>query len=201
MRLTSGMREEILRFATAKLQKERQTFAKSEQQLLIDCYCAVVPQATRERLEVIDTKYTLYNFKWFEYAEDITFNVAGQTVRLGQANIPVSQRRKLAIPHHVWHSPLGVLTLAKNQKLVERVRDWQGKVEKEKTDYTTAILTLNQLLKSVSTVEKLKQYWPEGKDFFSSPPCQTRAASGVPAVQIEALNRMLGIKTEDLVID
>jgi len=201
MRLNTEMRLEIMRFAIAKLDKQRQSFAKVEQQLLVECYNAVVPQATRDKIEELE-KFPVVGHKWFEYATALTFNVAGQTVRLGQANIiPPAEKIEFASPYHCWHQTIGTLTLAKHKALVERVRDWQGKTEKEKAAYGTARKTLQQLLKSVSTVEKLKQYWPEGKDFFSSPPCQTRAASEVPAVQIEALNKMLGIETKDLVVD
>jgi hypothetical protein len=194
------MRLEIKRFAMAKLNKERQTFALVEQELMVECYNAVVPKATQVMLEHLQNA-PLNGHKWLSCVEGLRFNVAGQTVQFNQANImPVTKRIPFITPYQTWHQNLGTITLDKHKKLVERIRDWQGKVEKEKADYETAVITLDLLLKSVSTVEKLKQYWPEGKDFFSSPPCETRAASGVPAVQIEALNKMLGIKTEDLVI-
>lgn len=200
MRLNKEMREEIRHFAMAKLQKQRHGFALVEQELLIDCYNAVIPPSTLVLIETLEKK-PVGNFKWFDYDAEISFNVAGQTVRLSQASIfPLDKRIMLPVPYQFYSAALGVITIVKHKALVERVRDWQSKVEKEKTDYETAVKTLDTLLKSVSTIEKLKQYWPEGKDFFSSPPCQTRAASGVPAVQIEALNKMLGIETKDLVV-
>jgi Nucleotide modification associated domain 5 len=199
MRLNGEMRTEIKRFALAKLDKERQLFAEVEQKLLIDCYNAVVPLATQKMIAALE-KARVGGNPWVAYNSATSFNVAGQRVYLGQINIPVDKRITVALPSGLWSGPLGTITMDKHAKLVERVRDWQGKVEKEKADYETAVKTLDLLLKSVSTVEKLKQYWPEGRDFFSSPPCQTRAASGLPAVQIEALNKMLGIKTEELTI-
>jgi hypothetical protein len=200
MRLNREMRREIRQFAMAKLQKQRQSFALVEQGLMVECYNAVVPAATRVLIADLD-KHIVNGYAWVRYDEIFQFNVAGQTVSLGQANITdATLRIRLPAPYRIWHTPLGVITLDKHKKLVERVRDWQGKVEQENMDFETAVKTLDCLLKSVSTVEKLKQYWPEGKDFFSSPPCETRAASGVPALQIEALNKMLGIKTEDLVV-
>lgn len=194
MRLNAEMRAEIKRFAMAQLNKERQTFALIEQELMVECYNIVVPKATRDAIAALGAK-------WFKHDGSLSFNVAGQTVRFTQANLANPKKIiPFPVPPHHQYDTLGVIAYDKHKKLVDRIRDWQGKVEKEQADYETAVKTLDQLLKSVSTVEKLKQYWPEGKDFFSSPPCQARAASGVPAVQIEALNKMLGLKTEDLVI-
>ena len=199
MRLNAEMRKEIRTFAVKKLDENRQDFAKVEQQLLVDCYEAVMSPDVRALIATLERK-PIGSFKWFDYDVAINFNVAGQTVRLSQINIPVDKRVQLAVPYQFYGTTLGVITLVKHKALVERVRDWQGKTEKERADYEAALNALNVMLNSVSTLEKLKQFWPEGAGFFSSPPCTPRGASGLPAVQIATLNRMLGIETKDLVV-
>lgn len=200
MRLNGEMRHEIKRFAIAKLDAQRHSFALVEQELLVDCYNAAIPASTRAMIAELEKHPLHTNVRWMDYDTSLRFNVAGQTVALGQNHLPSGKHIMFAVPHNFWHQNLGTFTVDKHPSLVARVRDWQGKVENEEANYKLAVKTLDALLKSVSTVEKLKQYWPEGRDFFSSPPCQTRAASGVPAVQIEALNKMLGITTEEITV-
>lgn len=200
MQLNQAIRQEIIRNATMKKFIDEQIkLEKHEQDLFVRAYNAVTPLSMRHMIEKFRAVEGRPNIEWFKMTNQLKINVAGQTVLLQaksfakDAEGKFTKRIEVAVPYNYYnYDNYGILSLDKHEKLVNEIRQWQGDSETLKKDKTSAEATLKLLLKSVRTTEKLVTIWPEGKKFFASPPL-VAPPIGVPAVQMQALNEMLGL--------
>lgn len=186
MRLNKDVRLQITRGAMKKLDEEVAALAKEESLLCQRCYDTAVPKAVRDALGGVAN----LDDTWVNKTYEFQFNVAGQYVRL-KCSTP------LMAPYR--YTPYGCtfgkpVTMESHEKLVERVRKWQGDSLDLKRRCTQTKQTLETLLKTVGSTDSLFKVWPEGKKFYSVPPLQQPPTIQLPAVQMEALNKALGLK-------
>lgn len=113
---------------------------------------------------------------------NVTFNVGGQRVAF-------FCDKRLPTNHSYNNSTMVI----KDQVLIDRVRAWQGATEDLKKNYATAYETLTAMLKAQPTYERLEKDWPEGRPFYKSLPVDYPYQHQVPALQVAALNHLLGL--------
>jgi hypothetical protein len=186
MRLNAAVRSEITHNATKVLLEREKALEAREQLLAARCYVAAYPVQLRHAFQGV---IALSKAEFFKTRRDIRYNVAGQGVVLVAKDF-------LVVPHqyYVYNENVGVaITLKDNEKLVTDVRAWQADKEQFTKDKSLAQATLKTMLKSVGSTDSLFKIWPEGKKFYSSPPLTPQVKTGVPAVQMQALNSMLGL--------
>lgn len=187
MRLNAAVRREITHNATKTLHDRRVAMGKREAELAVRCYDAAFTLAIRKAIKTV-VAIDHPHMRWFKREHRLTFNVAGQTVQLSAAEAhPVPQGYYVSL---TMGSPI---TIEQNKALVNDVRAWQADSEKLKSEISIAEKTLATLLKTVGSTETLFKAWPEGKKFYSTPPLTPASKISVPAVQMQALNTMLGL--------
>jgi hypothetical protein len=186
MRLNKAVREEITRNALKALRDRRDAMDKRETALAVLCYNVAVPKDIRDMLEACDR---VTDKLWLDRALIVSFNVAGQHVRMRLAEAVV-------VPFRYQHyNGLGrAITMEKHEALVNKVRALQGDWETYKSDLALAERTMKSLLKTVGSTETLFKAWPEGKKFYATPPLTPQSKISVPAVQMQSLNTLLGLK-------
>lgn len=193
MRLNSAIRDEITRGAFKVLYERREVLYQREHALCIKCYQAALPVAFRNKLDELQdaAKELNHNQNWLNLSNMINFNVGGQYHKLA---LPPDST--LAVPWQYFsgHDKLGKpIDRDKHSKLVDDVWALAADWETYKKDLKTAEVTMKQLLKGVGSTESLFKVWPEGKKFYSTPPLTPTVKVGLPAVQVEALNKMIGL--------
>lgn len=189
MRLNTAVRAEITRNAVKTLYERRVAMEEREAALAVRCWTNAFTPKEHTALQMVQDSSDK-PMRWLKFEHRLTFNVAGQTVRL---------RAKEAhpVPQGYYTScPLGnPITISQNKTLVNDVRAWQADSEELKSEISIAEKTLATLLKTVGSTETLFKAWPEGKKFYSAPPLTPASKISVPAVQMQALNTMLGLTT------
>jgi hypothetical protein len=191
MLLNSALRSTIKYNALKTILDREIAMEKREHALALRCYNAALPVNVRNALAKVDELSP--NVKWFNTNRQAGFNVAGQRMTFHTGE-------NTRVPHNYWAHTNSIgkaITLEDNEKLVNEVRAWQDESEKLKAERKTAEKTLDVLLKSVRTTESLFKVWPEGKKFYSSPPLPAGQPSHLPAVQMDMLNKMLGLNTSN----
>ena len=135
------------------------------------------PWFEQEPLKMEHTVISEYGMRY-----NITFNVGGQRV-------PFFCDKRLP-SNHIYNNSTVVI---RDQALVDRARKWQSDTENLKKAYATAKQTLEAMLKAQPTYERLEKDWPEGRPFYKSLPVDYPYQHQVPAVQVSALNHLLGL--------
>lgn len=196
MRLNKAVRMEIMRNASKVLDDRLKALCQREYVLSNECYYVAVLPSVRSAIKDIENaapqaRSGERGSPWLDYSHHVAFNVAGQHIKL-------TCSPALAVPNrYSQYNTLGKpITMDKHRKLVEMVQTWTNDWAQYIKDKAAADNTLNALLKSVGSTETLFKVWPEGKKFYSSPPLTPIVKTGVPAVQMEALNKMIGLTPE-----
>lgn len=184
MRLNAAVREEITKNATKTLQERKKALLLREHALCLECYRVALGPKLLELVTALEAE----NSNWLDHTVHLAFNVAGQHIKLrAETHLPT--------PHFYQnYNTLGKpITMDKHRPLVERVQAYTNDWAQFEKDKERAETTLKTVLKSVGSTESLFKVWPEGKKFYSSPPLTPIVKTGVPAVQMQALNEMLGL--------
>lgn len=189
MRLNAAVRREITHNATKALHDRKVAMGKREDALAVRCWVNAFTPKERIALQRVQESSDKPR-RWLKCEHRLTFNVAGQTVQLNAAEAhPVPQG------YYISFTMGNPITIEHNKTLVNDVRAWQADSEKLKSEISIAEKTLETLLKTVGSTETLFKAWPEGKKFYSTPPLTPASKISVPAVQMQALNTMLGLTT------
>jgi hypothetical protein len=98
----------------------------------------------------------------------------------------------LRLPADEWRE-IGVLRMDKHEALINRIAEYDAMSKKLNEERGKAESTLNALLKSLRTVEALKEAWPEGHRFYKGVKAAVPTPPGLPAVAMADLNKMLGV--------
>jgi hypothetical protein len=192
MRLNSAIRAEITRGAFKLLFARSEALAKQEHALCIKCYQAALPVSFRDKLDALQAEATALNRnqRWLNFGLKLNFNVGGQ-----YHSLSLPRDSEFPVPLHAgWNDRIGKpIDREKHSKLVDDVWALAADWETYKKDLKVAEVTMKQLLKGVASTESLFKVWPEGKKFYSTPPLTPTVKIGLPAVQVEALNKMIGL--------
>lgn len=120
---------------------------------------------------------------WFSRGSYITLNAGGWRLMLSTVDF------KLPWSYQHRHERIDL----KQPALVEAARRYADADEALKKDRSAAEGALKTLLGSCSSAEMLEKTWPEGRPFYAhllGRPSQSR----LPAVQVEEVNRLLGLQ-------
>lgn len=199
MRLDANSRAQIVNGALTKHKARAANLYKRELELLRRCYEAVIPPEFSKKMDALQAASPIKSAKWFYTSTHLRFNVGGQTVEFnayhtqrGTLGYPERDRTEWRIPSFDTLNSYGSITIDKHKQLVEDVRKWQGDTEDYANEYHHLYTTLNKLVKSISTTEKLFAVWPEGQQFYAAPPLTSRPAN-VSLVDMKNLNEKLGL--------
>ena len=117
---------------------------------------------------------------WLTYQTSHRFNVCGMTFDL-------RSREKMAYPRGKSH-PIGVIKDEVQKERVLTLLDEQKKLAEKKSQVKAQ---LEALVGSVTTLKRLKEIWPEGKEVWSVLDDKEPEKIYLPAVQMEELNATL----------
>lgn len=178
MRLTNANREVILNNAiNHAFEKDAKALEKRGFALAKKCYEAAIP--ARERKAIADLPK-----RWFNWRKETTFNVCGERHKLSfQDSAPMpsdGDGYSVAIP--------GINDAALLKEIHALIDDREA--HRKKKD--TAERTLSVLLQTYSTLDGLRNAWPEGQPFFRHLEGQIKAV-GLPVVRVSELNAMLAL--------
>jgi hypothetical protein len=180
MRLNSGYRREIVRAAIAgAFDKEAKKLIAREHRLAQRCYDALIPAKLRRAM-------LEFPKGWFREREDHYFNIAGASIKL-KSEHPLAQPYKL---EGEYNGRIGVIAAG---PLADDVMALVADKETTAARRTEAENTLSSLVNQHSTTEGLIEAWPEGCAFVKDLERKVPVAN-LPAVRIEELNAMLGLK-------
>jgi len=176
MILTNAMRETVARDAVnAAFDERRKTLAEVEAALALKLYCLFVPAVNRELMAKLPDNY-------FATRTEIEANVGGRHIKL-VASVPCK------VPYAKSGGRIGTLLPDDPMTIAidEHLRNKATLAEDEKK----ARAVLDAMLKSVTTVEKLRALWPDGEPHYRN--LAPKATATVPALIVEDVNRMLGL--------
>ncbi len=182
MRLNANIRSQIHRAAMKKLDEEQTAHDARTSALCAKLHALAWPS------EIIKAANKLHSLSvsWLRLNNRFVFNVAGQYVDMTCSPALVS-------PANSYNGSVqgGRIT---DKDAVEEVRKWQADDEDLKDRVSRARKTLDAILKSVGSTDSLFKIWPEGQKFYTAPPLVPGPGKyHVPAVQMQALNEMLGL--------
>lgn len=182
VRLTKDMKETIARRAiNQKFEPISKKLTEKESKIGMRLYNETFPKATRDLLAKLDEK-------WIETDRCLNFAVNGQQYAFKvdpAVPVPPNGRRYCQrLASLTTDTPTGAAAW-----------DYMQELQKAKQDKADAERAIMALLDSVTTIKKLGEVWPEGKAFYSMYEAQV-ADTGLPAVQIENLNNILGLKSK-----
>lgn len=179
MKLTNWQRDRIITAAIAsKFEKQEKDFVKREDTLARKAYNHLFDEPTRRKIKALGDK-------WFRHCSCLRFNVNGQ-----QHYLNLADDKRLATPYDTGCGLLGVL----DGKVGEEVTAFANEKEQARIDKRQAEAKLKSLLYSISTFKRLKELWPEGKDFYKGMDEDATTKMGLPALRFDDVNQLLGIK-------
>ena len=179
MRLTNDNRDDIVRRAIAKkFEKQEKDLVKQEQALAIKAYNSLFDAATRRKIKALDAK-------WFYFDTCLKFNCNGQTHFLR-----VDSSEKVPVPNRGYGCQnLGALP----GPMAEEVIAFGNLKEDIRTQKRELEVKLKGLLYSITTLKRLQELWPEGREFYKSfEGFDTKP--GLPAIIFDDINKMLDIE-------
>lgn len=180
MRLNNGYRREIVRAAlAAAFDKEEKKLVAREHRLALRCYEACVPPKLRRVIADFPKG-------WFRERCDHFFNVAGASIKLVSEHL-------LAHPYKLEHEFQGRLGAIPAGVLADDVMALVNDKETLRKRRIDAENTLTSLVNQHSSTEGLSEAWPEGAAFMRGLERKVPVAN-LPAVRIEDLNVLLGLK-------
>lgn len=191
MRLNQAIREEIKRGAFKALDDRRKVIELREQALCIRCYEAAIDGVLLKHIRAVaagDPKQ-----RWLRDGSRFRFNVGGRCYALSTYTQLLPQPSN----YYGYADEIGKpIEMSKHRKLIDEVWAWGEDDAQYKEDRKVAETTMDAMLKGVHSTDALFKIWPEGKKFYSTPPLSPSPPKVyVPAVQVEALNKMIGLTT------
>lgn len=186
--LNHNIRVEIERNAMKPFYDRRNALEEREHALCHRVYNKLVSADLRSLLATVERHDNRFLYK----ATQFRFNVGGQTIDMWTGKDPM-----ISCNHTMggrgWLPGSLDYTKDAHRPLIDDVRKLQGDWETYKAERATAERTLRALLKGVRSTKSLFSVWPEGRKHYSVPPLVPVVRCGVPAVQVAALNEMLGL--------
>lgn len=178
-RITTAMKALIIqRLTSARFKSEIDRLARQFRELGQRSYDKFYTEAERTAMEALPKG-------WLVETGDISFAYAGKVHRFSFA-----QNKRLLGKHSSSsrHSVLGVFDA--RDTLTDEYRRLTGREEELESLQARARAEIAGVINSCTTIGKLQEIWPEvvphTQDMHTQP-----ARSGVPAVQISALNELL----------
>jgi hypothetical protein len=196
--LNHNVRLEIMRNAMKPFGVRLKVLEEREAALLRECYCMLVPETTRKALDALEQADKTF----LVHCRKFRLNVGGQTYEMTLEREQVNhQYPTLPAAGESRHYDRGHFvgmaldyTKAAHRPLVDKVRKWADDLETYKSERSRAEKTLEALLKSVRSTKSLFKVWPEGRKHYSVPPLDMPTVkTGVPALQVADMNKLLGL--------
>ena len=190
MILNAASRQFILNTALESAFDKRKIALDNEyDRIAMALYNALFTKTQQEHINALPkcfyrTSNGMYRFNAGGQWRDWRFNGTGE--RGG----PVTNT--LRLPSDTWET-IGSLTQDKHGALIERISAYDAASATLKTEKSKAETTLIALLKSIRTLEQLKEVWPEGHKFYKGAKAAVPTPPGLPAIAMQDLNNMLGI--------
>jgi Nucleotide modification associated domain 5 len=174
--LNNYMRDQIIDEAiNATFDPKFDKRAKTEKKIGLKLYKKIFDKKSRDALSKLDSK-------WFRQDSCLKFNVQGLTLvfRVGDS---------LPVPYSSDCRVLGVIT---DPDLVSEAHAFA--IEKDNLDQerNASRRKLRSIIYSVRTIKQLELLWPAGKAFYEHHK-NAPGTGGVPAIQIEEINKILGL--------
>lgn len=122
--------------------------------------------------------------RWIKRDACLRFNVGGFdiTLRVEGDGLPV--------PHGDGYcNRLGTIP---HGPLCDSIRAHANALKELNSEREKARYAVTALLNSASTINRLREIWPEGEKFF--PPAESTARASLPTLRVAAVNTMLGLK-------
>lgn len=177
LRLTNVDRASVVNLAVkSAFEKKTATLAKEEAALAIAAYEFLFPEKVRKIARSLPDG-------WVREDACLKFTFRGMQTTL---KIP----KPVRVPTNNSYScnPLGAIN---DEDLNARFLKLEGDKEDAKRERSELSRNLEALLTRMVTLRKLSEGWPEGKKFYAHlTPCE---AAPVPAIQIDVINRALGL--------
>lgn len=175
-RLTNAIRDTIRsRAIAAGFKARREAHAVAENSLGVEAYESIFSVAER-------TAALAMPKGWLRYDSCLRFNAGGWSVTLiVKQGVPVPSERFNC-------NQLGALI----GDLAERVQAHAQEDRKLNEDGHRAEREMDGFLAQFNSIKQLREAWPEGAEFYADFETE-RKASGVPAVRVAEINKLLGI--------
>jgi len=178
--LSQSLRDTIcITAVNASFEKRKNDLDKREHVIALKCYNDVFKKITRDLAATLATG----EGGWLRMDSCLRFNIDGMYITL-------CVEKPLPVPHCHGYSNLGTPgTKALRDEAVEHARE----KDRLKNDYGRAKTELAALLKSCRTFKVLEKAWPQGRQFYERYNVG-EVRSGLPAIQVESLNKLMGLK-------
>lgn len=179
MRLAQYTKDEIIRRAVkAAFEREEAKLKKAEDRLARLAYDAIIPKAEQKLAAQMPPH-------WLNSACTLNLNVAGQHISLTlekASPIPMRPKDSGGYNRHgtILAGPLATEIDAHLAALADK---------KKRKDAAESALT--QMLSSITTLKRLAEVWPEGRQFYKHLEGLT---AELPMIPVAKVNAMLGLK-------
>lgn len=147
---------------------------REENEIGMACYADVFDAAEVKLAEKLPKS-------WLRYDAYLRFNVRGYDLRL-------TVKKSMPVPYSNYCNRLGSV---KDEALIERTHDFAKRKQQFESDREKTRIRLDAMLKTIRTLKRLEELWPDGKPFYKHL-IGTEKAS-VPAVRFEEINKALGL--------
>lgn len=183
-RMTNDLRHIIRKAAVEASFSERNAeLARDEAELAVAAYQEVFPPSVLDAVAKVPAE-------WVRRDTCLNFNVGGLRIRLetGGAGLPVPYATAGSRGYHC-HDEIGVIAAG---DLCEKIKAHAVAKEAVRDQMKRAHRDLESLLSSISTVNKLKDVWPEGEPFYAR--FLDAKAPPLPAILFAEVNAILGLQ-------
>lgn len=184
VKLTNFSREAIAKRAVEHSFAAREEAMASESDALArEAYDTLFPLAEQKLVAKIPEN-------WVRLDQCLQFNVGGQAIRLDVKGpgLPVPYKSKTGDSLGYGCNRLGVIEPG---DLCDRIQAHALAKHKLTEEKRAALRATQSMLEAVTTVGKLAEVWPEGKDFYIQ--YVDRPAPQLPAVRVQEINQLLGL--------
>ena len=183
-KLTNYSRAAIAERAVEHAFAPRRDALKAEADALArEAYVALFPEAETKLVAKLPEN-------WIRRDECLRFNVGGQDIVLcvDGPGLPVPYRPKDSTSGGYSRNRLGVIPFG---DLCDRIQAHALADVKYRDERRQALRATKAMLEAVSTIGKLSEVWPEGKEFFAE--YVDKPAPQLPAVRVQEINALLGL--------
>ena len=181
--MTNDLRTIIRKAAVeASFASAQGEMAEAEASLAREAYEATFPAEVQALVAAVPEN-------WFRKDPCLNFNVGGLRIRLetGGEGLPVPYQSAAGGGYHC-HAEIGVI---ERGDLCDRIQSHAKAKDDLRDKIQRAGRNLDALLSSISTVNKLKEFWPEGEPFYGR--FLGAKAPSLPAIRFAEVNAVLGL--------
>jgi hypothetical protein len=182
-RLTKDIRDTIANnCALEQFKEQKELLIKEEHSLGMELYTHLFGELkTANGVKILNAIGKIPE-NWFRMDKCLRFNCDGY-------NLVFNVSKPVRVPNtDGFCRPLGSIT----GKLAEKAQAYANKKEQCNDQYKEARRALRLMLDSFGTIKQLRTGWPEGEKFYNSYSDDVTAPA-LPAVQIESVNKLLGL--------